>query len=262
MLMIALLTVFLSTGVFAQWTNSYGYTFNNPTSATLNSFIWDRMNERQIYKVGLRKKGYTDSQMNAMSTDELKAAYIGAKTPLRSSKKTLPATVQPARNSLAATVFKPSGKRILMPKLMAEMMPDEEKRAALIALFENALHEYEIEAKSAGLANDVAGAIAYFAAVSFYLQDGEEASDKGTEALAKALQVALDTPEYRKVSNADKQGFYEFMLTMGSFALFYAQDADAAKRNELREVTSAVCKEFLKLDPSKVRLTDEGIVAR
>lgn len=257
----ALLALALAADASAQWTSSYGYTFNNPMSATINNMMWNSIQERQVYKVGLRARGFTDAQMDAMSTEELKAAYIrsGVKKPTSSASAKTPPT--PQRSAIAATKFTPTATRILMPQMVAEFTTDKAQQKALVDLFSNAMREYESQAKLHGIENDVAGAIGYFASIAFFLQDGTT-NDKGTVALSKSIRDSMNTAEYAKISGREKQQFYEFMLTMGTFLLVSAQDSGEKELKELRDVSAAVSGKFLGLYPTKYRLTDEGLAAR
>lgn len=246
--------LFLSTSAFSQgtWISGNGIPFNNPFSADAENQIQASMNRLYALKYDYAKT------LTKLGTARSASAY----TPARSATPSAKTEARSAPVLPPATKFKPTGTRILMPKLVAEFTKNKEHQTVLIQTFSDAMKQYEIEAKAGGFENDVAGAIAYFAVVAFYLQDGVEPSDKGSEALTKALQVVLDNPEYRKTSNADKQNFYEFMLTMGTFLLIYAQDADEAQLKEVRDVSTTVCTKFLSLDPAKFKLTDQGLVAR
>ena len=114
--------VLISPAAFAQYTNSYGYSFNNPISSTLNQMTWDRINQRLLLRSMLKKKGFTDAQLNAMSIDEMTANLGGSKQAAAESKK-LPAP--------SATKFKPTSKRLLVPALAASLskVPEQQKVA-------------------------------------------------------------------------------------------------------------------------------------
>lgn len=261
------------TGV-AQFTSAYGYTFNNPTSAMTNNLMWNTINERHVYLAGLQKRGWSSDQLNKMSTEQLIEAYVGKKGAAEYRATKAPGYVGTAAKGTAkttapatpvetpATKFRPSGKRILLPSIVNELSKDPAQRKVLTQAFTGAMAAYETEAKKLGFDNDVAGAIAYFAVVGFFLQDGEVPHDKGSEALAKSLRVAFDTPEYRKVPDIDKQNFYELMVIMGAFLQASADGADAEMMRQLKEVSADFMQKFLYLDPRKVKLTERGIEAR
>lgn len=243
--------------------SSYGYTFNNPSSAMMNTFMWDQINKRSALKVGLRKKGYTDTQLANMTNDELLRAHGKAKiTPKGSSSKTSAPTASKATavapTAPVTTKFRPSGKRILMPQIVASLTQDKEQQKVLTKLFTDSFDVYEKEALAKGFENDVAGAIAYFTYVAFTLQ-GSEPTEKGIEALALGLREGLGD-KYATVSNTDKQNFYEFMVTMASFLYLSSMDATPEFLTQLKDVSAQVCQKFISLDVTKYNLTDDGLI--
>jgi hypothetical protein len=243
----------------AQYMSSYGYNFNNPVSATCNSIMWSRMNSRMVYRTVLKRKGYTDAQLERMSSDQMEAALGGQKTAAAEAQKPVQA---------AATVFRPTGGRLLLPAMAKSLVKDREQQQALLEVFEQGMQGYEKEAAASGLKNDLAGAIVYLIGSSYYVfNDGREPDANGTEILARVLQRTLDTPEFRQVANADKQRFYEFAIGLGTYlGVSYQQAAagnDQAWIGQLKEGAEAALKGFLKLDPKTVRITSSGLeVAR
>jgi hypothetical protein len=240
---------------WAQYTNSYGYSFNNPISASCNSMFWDKMNSRLVYRVMLKKKGYTNAQLNQISTEQMLAALGGA-AQARSAAK--------APVSGAATKFSPAGKSLLLPAMVNSMVNDREQQKALLEVFEQGLKAYEKEAASSGFQNDVAGAMVFLIGACYYVfNNGLEPNSDGTEIIARALQQNLDTPAFRQIADADKQKFYELMVGLGTYlGLAYQQavaDNDAAQAETLKDAAADALKGFLKLDPATVRITANGL---
>ncbi|MBL8920106.1 MAG: hypothetical protein JNJ54_14670 [Myxococcaceae bacterium] len=239
----------------AQYTNSYGYSFNNPISASVNSMFWDRMNSRLVYRVMLKKRGYTDAQLGQMTTAQMLEVLGGSKQAVEASKA-LPAPT--------ASRFKPAKKRLLVPSLAAAMTKDPEQQAALKTLFEAGLTAYETEAAKEGLANDLAGAMTFFIGIGWMVShDGQEPDEDGVTLLARQLQQALETPELKKVPDADKQQFYELMVSLGTWLLATWQQAEETKDAQLRatakEAARAIITGYLKVEPSQVRIGPAGL---
>lgn len=238
----------------AQYTNRYGYTFNNPISASCNALFWDKMNARLIYRMMLKKRGYTDEQLGQMSTEQMRAVLGGPSKPPPEAKRSQPG---------AATKFKPAGKRLLLPALASGLVQDPEQRKALLQVFEAGIKGYEKEARASGFASDVAGAMAFFIGVSYFVYRGEEPNSTGLEHLAVALQRTLDTAAFRAIADSDKQKFYELMIGLGTFLGASHQQArasgDAELAEKLKQAAAEVLKGFLKLDPDKVRFTEAGL---
>lgn len=254
-----LLSLVISIGIASAQSSSFGYSNANPVSSTLSHLQSESFNSRLIYRVGLKRKGYTDAQLGQMTTEELRIAYLGGKVPGKppARKPSVEKTSMPP-----ATKFKPTSKRILMPRIVDSLTEDASHRKALKDLFSEQLNAYDAEAKREGFQNDIAGAIAFFAGVAFHLQDGAEISDASVKVLARAIQVGMDTPAVRKVSDKEKQEFHEFMVTMGSYLLVASKEVDADTRAQLRQVSADVLKKFTGIDPQKVRLTGDGLEKR
>lgn len=239
----------------AQYTNSYGYSFNNPISASVNSMFWDRMNSRLVYRVMLKKRGYTDAQLGQMTTQQM-LDVLGGSQQAAEASKTLPAP--------AASRFKPAKKRLLLPALVTAMTKDPEHQAALKALFDAGLSAYETEAAKEGLANDLAGAMAFFIGVAWMVShDGQEPDEHGVTLLARQLQQSLDTPELKKVADADKQQFYELMVGLGTWLLATWQQGvetqDAQLKATAKEAARTIITGYLKVEPSQVRIGPAGL---
>jgi hypothetical protein len=241
--------------VRGQSSNSYGYTFNNPVSASCNQMFWDKMNARGTYKALLKKKGYADVQLERMSTEAMETILAG--------KGAAPAAA-PSAGSSGATRFKPARSRLLLPALAGSLGTTAEQKKALTEVFEAGLEGYEKEAASSGLINDVAGAIAYFIGVGYYvIRDGDEPDGDGLEAIGQTLQRTLDTPQFRSIADPDKQKFYELMIGLGTyFAVAYRQAAeggDAKAAAVIKDAANESLKGFLNLEPSTIRITREGM---
>lgn len=236
----------------AQYTSSFGYSFNNPISASCNTMLWNRVNARMVYRRILARKGYTDAQLGKMSSDQMRAA-IGVKGQAEATRS--PRT--------AATKFQPARRRLLLPALAQGLVKDRAQQRALLELFENGLRGYEKETRSSGYVNDIAGAITFFLGVSYVVYRKEEPSNTGLELIARAVQQSLDTPQLARVPATDKQKFYELMIGLGTYlAVAHQQavkDGDAAAAARLREVAADTLRRYLKLDPDRVRITAQGI---
>ncbi|MEW5742774.1 MAG: DUF6683 family protein [Myxococcota bacterium] len=253
---VVVLAALTATSALAQYTSSFGYSFNNPMSAMANDFFFQRMNQRALLRSMLKKRGYTDQKLNDMTTDQMIAALGGSKNAVEASRE-VPAPT--------ATKFKPSGKRLLVPTLAASLSQDKAQQQALVELFDQGIKAYEQEASKDGFVNDVAGAVAFFIGSAYFVfHDGQEPNEDGLTLFARQLQHAMDTPELKKVPAADKQKFYELLVGMGTWlGVTYqlaAQNDDAALKAQLKDAAGSVLKGYLKLEPSKVDITANGLV--
>jgi hypothetical protein len=256
-----------------QWKNPYtGRTFNNPMSSSLDTMIMHSMQQsmqkRMMYRVMLRKKGYSDSQINQLMTrsePEIMVAISGRKGAIsKSEPKTSNAKLVPAINAVPATRFKPSGKRLLLDAFVNDMGKTKEQREALRKIFAGVFQAYEPVADKAGFSNDVAGALSFFIAMHYSAyNDGATVSDADTVAIARQLRAALDGKEMRKASNIDKQKMYETYVMLGGFTLALSQSAATGKDDDLLKLRKQMgedgLKSLLKVEPSRVKITDQGL---
>lgn len=260
---LALALVLTAPPAFAQYgtsytytyTNSYGYSFNNPISATMNQMMWDRMNQRSLLRSMLRRKGFTNAQLDPMSLEQLLAALGGAKKAAEEAKSV---------PSPAASKFKPTTKRLLVPALAEALTKDVAQRKVLVQLFEVGLQAYATEAGKEGLGNDLGGAVAFFLGAAMMVShDGVAPDDDGLTLVARQLQQTFDTPELKKVADADKQKFFELLVSMGTWLIATWQVAgethDEPLRAQLKDSAAGIIKGFLKLEPSQVRITAAGL---
>jgi hypothetical protein len=252
------LTLAVTPAARAQYNSAYGYSFNNPTSAMLNTLMWQAMDRRMLQITFLRQRGYTDAQLDAMSNQEIEAAALNGQG------TAAPAPPPASKKSPVASRFKPKGKRLLLPALVESLAEDPLQRKLLTTVFEAGFKEYEREAKKIGLGHDLAGAIAYFlGAACLAYRPSDPPDDAGLERLAHGLAETLDTPEMAQVPDADKQQFYELMVALGTYMLVTAQQAatdhDEALADTVKEMAGGALQGFLKLDPAKVRIGPTGL---
>ena len=243
----------------AQWTNSYGYSFNNPVSASVNQMIWDRINQGMLLRMMLKKKGFTDEQLKGLSNEQLLAKLGGAKKAAEESK-----TVQLGN----ASKFKPAGKRLLVNELATNLSKDPAQQKVLRELFEQSIKAFEAEASKEGFANDLAGATAFFLGTAYYVfHDGGEPDPDGLTLVARQLQQVFDTPEMKKAPDADKQKLYELLIGMAGWLgvtwQVAAKENDEALKAKMKETAGSILKGYFKLEPQQVQITAAGLsVAR
>jgi len=249
-----------------SWTNSYGNSFNNPTSALMNQFMWDDINKKSIYKPVLKKRGYTDEQLKNMSAHQMEQIILGkggdASGDASGAAQPAPPQQTAPQYVAGATTFVPTQGRLIVTPLLDQLVTDKAMRTSVGQAAYAAFQGWEALAKRHGLANDVAGATAFLVAASYSVYSGQQVSDAGMLAAATALRVSMSTPQMAQVSSADKQAFYEMMITVGTVLVMFNQQAynlrDAAGQAAVRRQAGDVLRGFLKLDPDSFVLTDQG----
>lgn len=255
-LALALALTLGATPAAAQYQGMSGFSFNNPVSASLDTMFWTRMNARLVYRMMLKKRGYTDAQLGPMTTAEMERILGGTQAAQAAARQPPP--------TIPATRFKPSKGRLLVPALAASLTQDKAQQQVLVSVFEAGLVGYAKETEKEQLATDLGGSVAYFLACAYaVVNDGSEPPDEGITALARQLQQALDTPQMRKVGDADKQRFHELLVSLGTWLLVTWQQAanagDLALQASLKQTAGDVLRGYLKLEPQKVRITQSGL---
>jgi hypothetical protein len=249
----------------AQYTNSYGYSFDNPVTSTANQFFWDGLNRRLLLRMLLKKRGYTDAQLGQMSTAQMRSIIEGG--PVGSPQAGAPRSGSPpvaTRSHPGATRFQPTAQRLLVGTIVNSLLKDAAQRQALVELFDGAIRTYEDEGRRTGLDHDIAGAMAFFIGAAYLVQhDGQEPDDAGIQLIASGLREQMSTAEVAAISAADKQKFYELMLVLGTFLMASRQqavsDGDAATVASLKAAAGDALKGFLRLDPASFRITRNGL---
>lgn len=253
---LALLVALCSTAAAAQYTGMSGYSFNNPVSASIDTMLWTRLNSRLVYRMMLKKRGYTDAQLGPMSTAEMERILGGTAKAQAAARQPPPAP--------PATRFKAGPKRLALAPLAASLTKDKAAQQALQEVFEAGLQAYAQEAEKEQLGSDLAGTISFFLGCAWAVaHGGQEPPDEGLTALARQLQQALDTPEMRKVADADKQRFHELLVSLGTWLLVSYQQAqqggDAAMQQTLQRTAADVLEGYLKLKPDQYRIGPTGL---
>jgi hypothetical protein len=259
----------------AQYT-SYGSSFSNPVTAQCNTNFWSGMGSRGIYRMILKKHGYTDAQLTVMKTEQMynliqsgdysnkagNPASQGEPAAKPQGQPAAKAHIPPPENPPSR--FKPTAGRLFLPDMVKSLTQDAEQQKALLEVFEAGMKGYESEAKKSGLTNDVAGSMAFFIGCAYLVyRDGEEPNEDGLELLARALQYKFNTDEFRKIAKEDKQKFYELMIALGTYLVASRQTAvntkDAAFGATIKEAAAGALKGFLKMDPARFKITANGV---
>ncbi len=253
-ILILALTVFsISSPAFAQYSDSYGGSFNNPISSSLSSSIW----------------GNLQSQMNLQMQRSL--AQSSARN---RGNRGVPAQAVPA----TATLFKPGAGPVAPKALSLALTEDPKKRADYEKLFALCLQVYrQAGSKIAGsseknLSSDVAGGLAYFVAISYYVcaQNDQslpqDISDAQYAALVRNVRTFLVSQEsFSNLTNQERQLFHETLIITATLPL--VAQIEAVKQNDQPGVANAVrlARENLArvgATPERLRFTDEGVEIR
>jgi hypothetical protein len=171
----------------------------------------------------------------------------------------------PAPGATPATRFKRSGKRTFLPKLVARIAKTDEQKKNLTELLEGGMQSYEKDAAEAGLANDVGNAAVFFLGVqwSVAVNGGKPASETGRLLAVVQVQRAIDGPELKGATDAQKQEFYEWCVCtatlVSAFAQIAAENDDARLTARLKGSATQAVQNLLGVDPARVTFTPTGM---
>lgn len=183
-------------------------------------------------------------------------AAIASLAKLLGKKARPPVTDRPTR-------FKPNGKPAFLYKLADALGQDDDQKAALREVLVAGVKGVEERLAGAGYPNDVAAGLAFTLAYHWGLWKETEVSDPASEALLAQLHGALDTAEFRALSDLEKQKAYEYAVGLGVFTLVLIESSEGDKEAlaGARVFARTLLETLLGADPGGMDLTDAGLVA-
>src|SRR5688572_22924638 len=107
-------------------------------------------------------------------------------------------------------------------KALAEALGETPEEKALIKkIFSATKSAYDVQARSKGWNNNIAGGLTFFTVTAMTVyRDAEEPSDEAVQTYFKVVNAALDEmPEFAKVSNREKQNFNDMVIGFGGLLL-------------------------------------------
>lgn len=245
-------------GLAAAQYQSYGVSFSNPVTAQMNTDVNSGLGSRLIYRMILKKHGYTDATLKDMSTEEMNRRI---ETGDYGEPKQVQAAIVPTS---PASRFRSTGTRIFMNDFLAALTPKKEYQEALREVFDAGFKAFEADAKKEGMENDLAAAMAYFIGSAYLVaKEGQAPDDGGLVLIARAIQIQYNNEQFRKIKDADKQKFYELMVSLGTYLVATYRTALDTKDDELKNTITTAAKStlkgYLKIDPDKLRITPRGL---
>lgn len=235
-----------------------GNTFNNPLASTMDTVIHSRIQRDITFRSLLRKQGYSDAEIGRIlrKSDKEVLAYVETK------KKVAEEPAAP-KKVVYASHFERNPNRMLILPAAEELGKTEEEKSKYRIFFAQIFDNYEKESYRLGCPNDVAGTMAFYAGVSYMLHHPgkKEVRDAEMKVLVRHLRVSLDTAALRKASDEEKQKLYERYLILAGYSLAIAvwSEGDAEKQKALVQLGGDGLRYIFKVDPSRVKLTDNGV---
>lgn len=186
---------------------------------------------------------------------------LAAKKPAKGT----PAPTPPKKEDLLRPEFrfKPARDWVLLPDLAKQLSTNETERAAVFQLLDQGTREARKLLAAEGAETDVAAATALFATQLWSVARNEELPEAHADALHAQIVAALTGPEMAKVSDADKQRYWEFCIGFPIFVLGMKEVVeDPAAIAELRKVAGLGFESLLGVKPELVDIGANGLVIR
>ncbi|HYL92035.1 MAG TPA: DUF6683 family protein [Alphaproteobacteria bacterium] len=250
-----LLSVLTSVAASAQYMGAFGVPYNNPVSATLSTNVW---NNWTIYQ--LQQKKLHGSQGSVAG-----GSAASSSAPSASESQTAQKRAQAAEASLK---FRPSGTRLLAPKLVETLGKTQAQKEQVAAILTAIFQEFDKQAIKLGKPNDLAFALSYFLAQNATLYRGRpDPQDEQFLELRETIVAAMgQNNAFAKLTDQQKQEMHEMLVSYTG--LVYLTYQDAKKRGDvetvktMRELAGINLKAITHIEPQRINFTEQGLTIR
>lgn len=170
----------------------------------------------------------------------------------------------PAAKSTAALTFDPVS-RPIAPARLAQTYPAN-NRALVEQTFNQTLEGYrKIEAQFGIRRNDIGGALAAFVAGNYSAYRNEPFPDKLFKPLVAQMQGVLQSSgTLEKIGAAEKQELYENLAILGTYMALTREALQKTPNDKVaanvKSAARGYLEQSLKLDPDRMKLTEQGLV--
>ena len=225
-----LLVLVAGTPAVAQYKDSLGGNWNNPTSATITNIIMDRYARRRLEKNLAAKHSSTGATTVAKLND-------------------------------SSLQFRSTGTQLKTGEI-ANLM--NAGNAQVLTILTTILQEYEKGARAAGKPNDLPLALSFFFATNASVyHDGGIPGDAQVMELRDTIAEALvEGNALHSVSDRQKQEMYETLVLFTGFALAVYQEGKGGNAESLKISQQLAGQNLLAvtgLSPDKINFTAQGL---
>ncbi|MCU0700252.1 MAG: hypothetical protein MUC96_27405 [Myxococcaceae bacterium] len=163
-----------------------------------------------------------------------------------------------------ATTFRQSGKRLLVQRFSASLSDDPGEVKQMNEAFTAGFKAFEAEAKRLGRPNSVAMAFAYLVGVCVMVDSDHEAPEAALLTLQAKVDAAFgESPEFRKLTDVEKQKLYETMVLMATLPLAGYMVAKEHHDDELlqqyRAIAATALEVTLGVRPDRLYFTENSL---
>ena len=250
--MAACLVLAASLPAWAQsYMGAFGVPFNNPVSATLSTSAW---NNWTIYQLQQKKAGASGSSAAGRSS-------TSSSTSSSNPSSTRP-TTQAAEESLR---FRPTGTRLLAPKLVDELGKTPAQKEQVSAILNLLFQEFDKQAVKLGKPNDLAFALSYFLAQNATVFRGKpDPKDEQFVELRETVVTLMGQNDgFAKMTDRQKQELHEMLVSYTGLVYLTYQDAkrrgDVENVKAMRQLAGLNLKAITHIDPERIDFTEQGL---
>ncbi len=181
------------------------------------------------------------------------------------AQKSAPAGPAPGKAELVRPElgFKPRRRWLLLPDLARQLGDDDEQRATIRTLLEAGAVEARKALAAEGADNDVGAAATLFVSQLWQFARNSELSEAHVDVLHAQVVATLATPEVAKMSDAEKQRFWEYCIGFPIFVAGMAELTDDAKHTAaLRTAAGLGFEAVLGVGVRQVEIGAAGLTAK
>lgn len=213
----------------AQYKDSLGGNWNNPTSATITNIIMDRYARRRLEKNLAAKHSSTGAPAAKLNDGSLHFRSTGTELKTRE----------------IANLINAGNPQVL-------------------TIMTTILQEYEKAARAAGKPNDLALALSFFFATnaSVYHDAGIPADPPVMELRDTIAELLVEGNAFSSVSDRQKQEMYETLVLFTGFALAVYQEGKGGNAESLKisqQLAGQNLQAITGISPDKINFTDQGL---
>jgi len=205
--------------------------------------------------------------LHASETPPPPASPLSSLVKKLTEKRNAPATAKPTKEQLLRPEFrfKAAPGWLLLPDLARQLTSNETEREAILTLMDVGAREGRklLAAEAEGADRDVAVATSLFVSQLWNLVRQTELTEAAGDALHEQIVSALAGPEVARMSDADKQKYWEFCLGFPVFVLGMREVAtDATAQEDLRRIAATGFESLIGVSPHLIDLGPQGMVVR
>ncbi len=182
-------------------------------------------------------------------------------------KRAAASAVKPTKKQLLRPEFrfKAAPNWLLLPDLARQLTSNDSERQAIFNLLDVGAREARklLAAEAEGADRDVAVATSLFISQLWGIVRQTEMTEEAGDALHAQIVDALAGPEVARMSDADKQKYWEFCLGFPVFVIGMKEVAtDPSAQEDLRKIAAAGFESLIGVNPHLVDLGPQGMVVR